>query len=419
MSAAAWSAAEAAARESYGRLLAWLATQWRDLQAAEDALSDAFLAALRTWPEAGVPDSPDAWLLTAARRNLLQAHRHRKVVKEHAWSQWLDGDEAGADDEALPAIPDERLRLMYVCAHPAIDPSVHAALMLQTVLGVDAKVIASALLISPAAMAQRLVRAKTRIREGGLRFEEPEQCDLPGRTQAVLEAIYAAYALSRDHADGDGLPSGLAAEALYLARLLAALRPDSAEAAGLLALLLFCESRADAREDGQGEFVPLHAQDTGRWDRARIDEANRILWQAASLRQPGPFQLEAAIQSAHAQRAYTGTVPWAAIATLYAQLLRIAPGIGARVAQAAAVGEAESPAAGIALLESIDAAVVDRYQPYWATRAHLLAGVGDAVAARTAYARAVGLTESPAIRRFLQRRCDGLPEDQDVPMSTQ
>lgn len=407
MRSAAWSAAEAAARESYGRLLAWLATQWRDVQAAEDALSDAFLAALRTWPESGVPQSPDAWLLTAARRNLLHAHRHRKVVEEHTWSRWLDGADTGGEDDVPPAVPDERLRLMYVCAHPAIDPAVHAALMLQTVLGVDARAIASALLISPAAMAQRLVRAKARIRETGLRFEEPERSDLPGRTQAVLEAIYAAYALSSDRACGDGLPSGLAAEALYLARVLTTLSPDSTEAAGLLALLLFCESRADAREI-DGVFTPLHAQDTARWNRARIDEANRILWQAAALRQPGPFQLEAAIQSAHAQRAYTGTVPWTAIAALYAQLLRIAPGIGARVAQAAAIAEAESPAAGLALLNDIAPAAVDRYQPYWATRAHLLAGIGDRDTASAAYARAIGLTESPAIRRFLQRRCDAL-----------
>lgn len=405
--AAAWSAAEAAARDSYGRLLAWLATQWRDVQAAEDALSDAFVSALRTWPVDGVPDAPDAWLLAAARRNLLHAHRHRKVVEGYAWSQWLEQPEPQAHD-APPSVPDERLRLMYVCAHPAIDPSMHAALMLQVVLGIEAATIASTFLVSPAAMAQRLVRAKLRIRDAGLRFEEPESHELPQRTQAVLEAVYAAYALSHDRSGGDALPSGLAAETLYLARVVAGLRPDSAEAAGLLALLLFAQSRAEARFDAEQGFVPLHAQDTARWDRAMIEEGNRVLWTAAGLRQPGPFQLEAAIQSAHAQRAWTGTVPWHAIVALYAQLVRIAPSIGARIGQAAALCGAGSPRDALALLDAIGPASVVRHQPYWATRAHALALCGQAAPARDAYARAIGLSDAPAVRRFLQQRADAL-----------
>jgi RNA polymerase sigma-70 factor, ECF subfamily len=406
MTAAAWSAAEAAARDSYGRLLAWLATQWRDVQAAEDALSDAFLAALRTWPRDGVPHSPDAWLMAAARRNLLHAARHRRVVEGHAWAQWLADTEPHSGDMPSTAIPDERLRLMYVCAHPAIDSSMHAALMLQVVLGIEAAAIASAFLVSPAAMAQRLVRAKQRIRDAGLRFEEPGSDELPARTQAVLEAVYAAYALSHAQGDGDALPSGLATEALHLARVVTQLRPDSAEAAGLLALLLFSHSRAGARHDARHRFVPLHAQDTARWDRAMIEEGNRILWAAAGLRRPGPFQLEAAIQSAHAQRAWTGTVPWTAIVDLYAQLVRAAPSIGARIGHAAALCEAGRPGEALEWLDEIEPNLVARHQPYWATRAHALALCGQRDPAREAYARAIGLSDVPALRDFLQQRAD-------------
>lgn len=402
----AWQAAEAAARESYGRLLAWLAVQWRDVEAAEDALGEAFVAALRTWPRDGVPAAPDAWLLTAARRQLQQAHRHRKVVAAHAQG-WLDGHDDAI--EAEPAgIPDERLALLFVCAHPALDAGVRTALMLQTVLGVEAADIASAFLVSPAAMAQRLVRAKRKLRDAGARFEAPEPEQLGERVHAVLEAVYAAYGLGWEAVGVDEAPRALSGEAVYLARVTAGLLPDEPEALGLLALMLFCEARADARHDGDGGFVPLHAQDTGRWRRALIDEAEQALWRAAALRRPGPFQLEAAIQSAHCQRLHGGAPPWPAIASLYDRLLALAPTIGAAVAAAVATAEAEGADAGLARLDTLAGARTQAYQPYWAARAHLLAAAGCRRDALEAYGRAIGLAVSPSVKRYLQARAAAL-----------
>ncbi|HEX4327916.1 MAG TPA: DUF6596 domain-containing protein, partial [Burkholderiales bacterium] len=314
MTTSAWQAAESAARDSYGRLLAYLAYRWRDIAAAEDALADAFAAALATWPRDGVPASPDAWLMTAAKRNLLQAARHAKLASDPAVTILL-GEEEGMTEPAHDnphTIPDDRLKLLFVCAHPAIDPAIHTALMLQTVLGLEAKQIAAAFLVQPATLAQRLVRAKAKIRDAGLRFEEPEPHELPERVHAVLEAIYAAYSLGWDGAL-DAQSPDLAHEALYLAQLVRKLLPENepaaAEAAGLLALLLFCQSRHAARAGADGAFVPLHEQDTAHWDRAMMQAANQSLWQAAALKSPGRFQLEAAIQSAHCQRAFGGAVP--------------------------------------------------------------------------------------------------------------
>ncbi|WP_293372199.1 DUF6596 domain-containing protein [Nevskia sp.] len=402
------SAIETAAREAYGRLLAWLAFQWRDVAAAEDALADAFVAALRTWPVNGVPASPEAWLMTAAKRNLLQVARHQRLSRDPAVTVLLGDD--SAPEVSLPSLPDARLKLMFVCAHPALDASVHAALMLQTVLGLDARQIARAFLVPAATLAQRLVRAKKKIRDAGLRFEEPEGPELDARLEAVLEAIYAAYGLGWDANGPDTtMPAAddLGSEAIYLARLVVGLMPGSAEARGLLALLLFCEARRAARFDpATGAFVPLHEQDLGSWDRALIAEADQHLWQASALRQPGAFQFEAAIQSAHCQRAATGQVPWAAIATLYARLLHVAPTVGARVAHAVAVGEASGADAGLELLDALrkqHPACAD-YQPYWAARAHLLAVAGRVADAKAAAACAIDLSPNAPLRNWLARR---------------
>jgi predicted RNA polymerase sigma factor len=395
-------AVERAARDSYGRLVTFLAARSRDIAAAEDALADAFRLALETWPRDGVPDRPEAWLLTAARRRLIDGARHLQVRTEAVPDLRIAAEEAEALAEA-DRFPDERLKLLFVCAHPAIDPAIHTPLMLQTVLGLDAARIASAFLVSPAAMGQRLSRAKVKIRDAGIGFELPEAKELPPRLDEVLEAIYAAYGSGWDDVAGaDPRRCGLAAEAIDLGRMLRPLLPAEPEVEGLLALMLHCEARREARRSPAGDYVPLSEQDTARWSKPMIAEAERILSAAAQDRRFGRFQLEAAIQSVHAQRARTGRTDWEAIALLYEGLVRLAPTIGARVGQAAAIAEARGTAAGWTLLKAIPAEAVASYQPYWALAAHLLRRLGrpaDAV-----YERAIGLCEDPAMRAFLLRR---------------
>lgn len=398
-------AIERAARESYGRLLAFLAARSRDIAAAEDALADAFHAALETWPRDGVPQKPEAWLLTAARRRLIDGARRAQV--RHAASDELRHalELAQHDAEEPELFPDERLKLLFACAHPAIDAAARTPLMLQTVLGLDAARIASAFLVKPGTMGQRLSRAKTKIRDAGIAFEVPRLDALPERLDAVLEAIYAAYGSGWDDIAGaDPRRKGLAAEALELGALLVRLLPDQPEALGLSALMLYCESRRDARRDANGAYVPLGEQDTRAWSRAMIERADHLLIRAQRAKRIGRFQLEAAIQSAHAARAQGGRVDWEAIALLYEGLVRIAPTIGAQVGRAAAIAEARDARTAWRLLQTIPERAVAGYQPYWALAAHLLERLQRRDEARAARARAIGLCEDPAMRAFLMRK---------------
>jgi RNA polymerase sigma-70 factor (ECF subfamily) len=395
-------AAELAARASFGRLVSYLAWQWRDIAAAEDALGDALLRALEVWPVAGVPDHPDAWLLAVARRQLLQVARHDRVRRDPAVTAVLEADENAA---AAPAIPDARLKLLFVCAHPAIDEKVRIPLMLQTVMGLQVAEIAPALLVAPSALAQRLVRAKQKILEVGLRFDEPEERELPARLQQVLECIYGAFGLGVDAVDGaEARVTDLREEAVYLCELVCKLLPQAAEARGLLALMTFCRARQPAQTDAAGNFVPLSQQDVTQWDRAAIVRADQWLWQAAQQKQPGPFQLEAAVQSAHCHRLFTGTTPWQAIATLYRQINMHFPTQGSLVAGAVALGEAGNIAAGLEQLAAMDKTRVRSFQPWWVARAHLLTLQGaEAIAeADTAYQTAIGLTSQQKIRNHLE-----------------
>src|SRR5215469_9921359 len=395
---------ERVARESYGRLVAYLSVQTRDLAGAEDALSEALLKALTAWQRDGVPQNPEAWLLTTARRSLIDFFRHQRVVSTSEPDLLLF---ARTSTEATMEThyPDERLKLLFVCAHPAIDPAMHTPLMLQAVLGLDAVRIGAAFLVSPKTMGQRLVRAKTKIRDGGIQFEVPEERELPGRLDAVLEAIYGAFGIGWDDMSGaDERRRGLTEEAIWLARVLLQLMPREAEVEGLLALMLHCEARRRARRDRDGRYVPLSEQDPKLWSVPLMEEAEGHLATAFKHNRPGRFQLEAAIQSVHAERVRTGHIEWAAIVGFYEQVIRISPTIGRRTAHAAALAEANGPAQGLAVLDALDPTSVSTYQPYWALRAHLLQRLGKDREAQHAYDRAIGLAEDPAIREFLLRK---------------
>jgi RNA polymerase sigma-70 factor (ECF subfamily) len=406
---ATYRAIEQAVRDSYGRLLAFLAARSRDVAGAEDALAEALKTALETWPRTGVPDKPEAWLLVTARRKLIDANRHARVRVEAAPHLLAATEEAYEMTEKFMVFPDDRLKLLFVCAHPAIDAAARTPMMLQTVLGLDATRIASAFLVQPSAMGQRLTRAKSKIRAAGLRFELPEAKQLPERLDSVLEAIYAAYGSGWDDVAGaDPRRKGLAAEAISLGRLLVQLMPAEPEAKGLLALMLHCEARRNARRMHDGAYVPLLEQDVTRWSRETMDEAERWLSDASQAKRFGRFQFEAAIQSAHAQRARTGKTDWDTIALLYEGLVSLSPTVGARLGHSAAVAEAKGPENGWTLLQAISPAEAADYQPYWALTAHLLTRMHRSSEAAAAYSRAIGLCEDPAMREFLRQRMQRL-----------
>jgi predicted RNA polymerase sigma factor len=394
------------ARESYGRLVAYLSAHTRDVASAEDALSDALVKALKAWPRDGVPENPEAWLMTTARHSIIDHVRHQQVAEASEPTLALLREDSKEPNMTLSAeFPDERLKLLFVCAHPAIDPAVHTPLMLQTVLGLDAVRIAHAFLISPTTMGQRLVRAKTKIRDGGIRFEIPQERELPERIDAVLEAIYAAFGLGWDDMAGvDQRGRDLAEEAIWLARVLLLLMPGQAEVHGLLALMLHCEARRAARRGPDGRYVPLSEQNAQLWSISLIEEAERHLGEASSRGRAGRFQLEAAIQSVHAERARNGRIAWPAIMLFYEQLIRVSPTLGTQTGYAAAVAEANGAEAGLAALDGIDPNDVSAYQPYWAVRAHLLQRLGKTPEAADAFDRAIGLAEDPAVRQFLLQR---------------
>ena len=408
--AQARSTADAVARRSYGKLVAFLAARTRDVAAAEDALSEAFAAALADWPLNGCPASPEAWLLTVARRKAIDVARRRSSHEAARGELQLLAE--GLDTvSAETEIPDRRLALMFACAHPAIEAGVRAPLMLQAVVGLDAKMIASAFLMSPAAMGKRLVRAKNKIREAGVPFRIPEREELPGRLDTVLDAIYAAFAEGwTDPGGTDVVRRDLTEEALFLSRLVAELLPEEPEALGLLALMLHAEARRRARRNQEGEYVPLAEQDSALWDWQMIQEAEALLRRASALGSIGRYQIESALQSAHVFRRRTGHANWADVVQLYEALSALTGSPVVGINRALAIAELQGAGAALEAIQEIAADVrLAEYQPYWAARAELLAKTGAHNEARRAYEIAIGLERDPAVRRFLQRRQAALP----------
>ena len=395
---------ERVARRSYGKLVAFLAARTRDVSAAEDALSEAFAAALAGWPRNGCPQNPEAWLMAVAHRKFLDSVRSR--------ARELPADEAAETTAAIEAgveateIPDRRLGLMFACAHPAIDESIRAPLMLQAILGLDAVRIASAFLVSPATMSQRLVRAKNKIRQAGIPLAIPGRKELATRLDTVLSAIYAAFAEGWiDAAGTDVARRDLAEEAIYLGRLVTELLPGEPEGLGLLALMLHAEARRRARRSTDGDYIPLAQQDPSSWDANMIAEAESLLHRAGAMNGVGRYQLEAAIQSAHAVRARTGRSDWSAIVQLYDALLALSGSPVAAVNRALAIAELHGPHQALEELDRVagDPRLVE-YQPYWAARADLLARIHARNEALHAYSIAIGMERDPSVRRFLEQR---------------
>jgi len=375
-------------RASYGRLLAILASSGSDIIAAEDALSDAFAKALIHWPNE-MPRNPEAWLLTVARNRLKDIYRKDQRIEFH--------DEVPEPEQVYPTIepiPDERLKLMFVCAHPAIDARIRTPLMLQTVVGLDSETIARAFLLPPSTMAKRLVRAKNKIKASAVAFRVPEPEELDGRVSAVLEAIYGAF--SRDWLAKDDL----AEEAFFLATLLADLLPNNAEVLGLAAVIAFMLSRQEARIR-DGKFIPLEEQDPAHWDQALMQQGSTYLTRAQSIGELGRFQLEAAVHAVHADRLNTGIINWDALAHLYRGLSHLAPTIGTTVSYAAALGRAAGPEKGLAALLQIDSKVRVSFAPAQAVEAHLLNLLGRTKEAAAAYDLAIALTVEAPLREYL------------------
>src|SRR6202165_3607537 len=406
--AQARSTADAVARRSYGKLVAFLAARTRDVAAAEDALSGAIAAAVADWPLKGCPENPEGWLLTVARRKVIDMYRGRRRHEIAAEQLHLlaEGLEAATQTE----IPDQRLALMFACGHPAIDVGVRAPLILQVVLGLDAKKIASAFLMSPAAMGKRLGRAKDKIRQAGIPFSVPEREELPGRLDTVLHAIYAAFTEGwTDPGGTDVVRRDLTEEVFFLARLVAELLPEEPEALGLLALMLHAEARRRARRNEDGEYVPLAEQDPALWDSQMINEAEALLRRASTLGSIGRYQLEGALQSAHVYRSRTGHANWAEVVQLYDALFALVGSPVVAINRTLAIAEVHGAGAALDAMQEVAADVrLAEYQPYWAARAALLAKTGARADARPAYELEIGLEHDPAVRRFLQQRQAGL-----------